>query len=217
MQASRPAPRVALPMNRGCLPGALPPISPSGPCALNRNIRSAGKPSPGWFSCPPYPTVCNPTPPESVLDTVNRFIDCYSSVHRGSRAFKGTRFAVIADEAHSSQTGDTAAMLKQVLSLGDLAVLKNGAKSAARIFWPRRWRPRRRHPRSGSNLPEKACEKPPATRPLTCQHQPCSMTLGQTTRPPSHGMAARDAVERVPAIAWNRCPSGWRRGDSTGP
>ena len=35
---------------------------------------------------------------------------------------------MIADEAHSSQTGDTAAMLKQVLSPGELADLKDGGE-----------------------------------------------------------------------------------------
>lgn len=32
-------------------------------------------------------------------------------------------------------------------------------------------------------------------------------TAGQTSCPPSRGMAAQDALERVPTIAWNRCPS----------
>jgi type I restriction enzyme R subunit len=43
-------------------------------------------------------------------------------------ATKGKRFAVIADEAHSSQTGEAAAKLKQVLSQEELAALKDGGE-----------------------------------------------------------------------------------------
>jgi len=43
-------------------------------------------------------------------------------------ASKGKRFAVIADEAHSSQTGEAAAKLKQVLSPGELADLNDGGE-----------------------------------------------------------------------------------------
>ena len=41
-------------------------------------------------------------------------------------ATEGKRFAVIADEAHSSQTGEAAAKLKQVLSAQELADLQDG-------------------------------------------------------------------------------------------
>jgi type I restriction enzyme R subunit len=41
-------------------------------------------------------------------------------------ATEGKRFAVIADEAHSSQTGDAAAKLKQLLSAEEQAELKDG-------------------------------------------------------------------------------------------
>ena len=41
-------------------------------------------------------------------------------------ATEGKRFAVIADEAHSSQTGEAAAKLKQVLSVEELAELQDG-------------------------------------------------------------------------------------------
>lgn len=43
-------------------------------------------------------------------------------------ATEGKRFAVIADEAHSSQTGEAAAKLKQVLSAEELADLQDGGE-----------------------------------------------------------------------------------------
>jgi type I restriction enzyme R subunit len=43
-------------------------------------------------------------------------------------ATKGKRFAVIADEAHSSQTGEAASKLKQVLSPEELAELNDGGE-----------------------------------------------------------------------------------------
>ncbi len=43
-------------------------------------------------------------------------------------ATQGKRFAVIADEAHSSQTGEAAAKLKQVLSADDLKELSDGGE-----------------------------------------------------------------------------------------
>lgn len=43
-------------------------------------------------------------------------------------ATQGKRFAVIADEAHSSQTGSAASKLKQVLSAQELADLKDGGE-----------------------------------------------------------------------------------------
>jgi type I restriction enzyme R subunit len=46
-------------------------------------------------------------------------------------ATEGKRFAVIADEAHSSQTGEAAAKLKQVLSAEELKELEDGGEVAA--------------------------------------------------------------------------------------
>jgi type I restriction enzyme, R subunit len=43
-------------------------------------------------------------------------------------ATKGKRFAVIADEAHSSQTGQAAAKLKEMLSAEELADLADGGE-----------------------------------------------------------------------------------------
>ncbi|MBD9675643.1 type I restriction endonuclease subunit R [Pseudomonas sp. PDM18] len=46
-------------------------------------------------------------------------------------ATEGKRFAVIADEAHSSQTGDSAATLKQLLSVEEMKELVDGGEIAA--------------------------------------------------------------------------------------
>jgi type I restriction enzyme R subunit len=46
-------------------------------------------------------------------------------------ASKGKRFAVIADEAHSSQTNETAAKLKLVLSAAEMAELQDGGDVSA--------------------------------------------------------------------------------------
>ena len=46
----------------------------------------------------------------------------------GAGATQGKRFAVIADEAHSSQTGETAAKLKAVLTADELEALKDGGE-----------------------------------------------------------------------------------------
>ena len=46
-------------------------------------------------------------------------------------ATTGKRFAVIADEAHSSQTGEAASKLKQVLSAEDIAALQDGGEISA--------------------------------------------------------------------------------------
>src|SRR5690606_22890527 len=44
---------------------------------------------------------------------------------------EGKRFAVIADEAHSSQTGEAAAKLKEVLSPEEIAELLDGGEVGA--------------------------------------------------------------------------------------
>lgn len=46
-------------------------------------------------------------------------------------ATEGKRFAVIADEAHSSQTGEAAAKLKEVLSAEEIEALKDGGEIGA--------------------------------------------------------------------------------------
>jgi len=46
-------------------------------------------------------------------------------------ASKGKRFAVNADEAHSSQAGEAASKLKQVLSAEELADLSDGGEISA--------------------------------------------------------------------------------------
>jgi type I restriction enzyme R subunit len=47
---------------------------------------------------------------------------------RDNKGLKGKRFAVIADEAHSSQTGRTAAELKAVLTAEELAAVEDGGE-----------------------------------------------------------------------------------------
>ena len=50
---------------------------------------------------------------------------------REQAATQGKKFAVIADEAHSSQTGETAAKLKQLLSPEEIAALEDGGEISA--------------------------------------------------------------------------------------
>lgn len=56
-------------------------------------------------------------------------------------ATDGKRFAVIADEAHSSQTGEAAAKLKQLLSAEEWADSRTAAKLIPKRCWRRRWPP----------------------------------------------------------------------------
>jgi type I restriction enzyme R subunit len=62
-----------------------------------------------------------------VVCTIQTFPRALEEVRRLA-ATQGKHFAVIADEAHSSQTGDAAAKLKQVLSAPELAELQDGGE-----------------------------------------------------------------------------------------
>ncbi|RUV33928.1 type I restriction endonuclease [Mesorhizobium sp. M7A.F.Ca.MR.148.00.0.0] len=62
-----------------------------------------------------------------VVCTIQTFSFALETV-RELAATKGKRFAVIADEAHSSQTGEAAAKLKAVLSAEELATLGDGGE-----------------------------------------------------------------------------------------
>lgn len=62
-----------------------------------------------------------------VVCTIQTFPFALEAV-RKLAATEGKRFAVIADEAHSSQTGETAAQLKAVLSPEELAELNEGGE-----------------------------------------------------------------------------------------
>jgi type I restriction enzyme, R subunit len=64
-----------------------------------------------------------------VVCTIQTFPFALEEV-RKLTATKGKRFAVIADEAHSSQTNETAAKLKLVLSAAELAELQDGGDVA---------------------------------------------------------------------------------------
>jgi len=65
-----------------------------------------------------------------VVCTIQTFPFALEEV-RKLAASKGKRFAVIADEAHSSQTNETAAKLKLVLSAADLADMQDGGDVTA--------------------------------------------------------------------------------------
>ena len=62
-----------------------------------------------------------------IVCTIQTFPFALKAVQELS-ATEGKRFAVIADEAHSSQTGDAAAKLKQLLSAQELAELQDGGE-----------------------------------------------------------------------------------------
>ena len=62
-----------------------------------------------------------------VVCTLQTFPKALDKV-RELAATEGKRFAVIADEAHSSQTNETAAKLKEVLSPAELAELEDGGE-----------------------------------------------------------------------------------------
>ncbi len=62
-----------------------------------------------------------------VVCTIQTFPFALEAV-RELAATQGKRFAVIADEAHSSQTGDAAAKLKAVLSPEELTELEDGGE-----------------------------------------------------------------------------------------
>jgi type I restriction enzyme R subunit len=62
-----------------------------------------------------------------VVCTIQTFPRALAAVQEQA-ATQGKRFAVIADEAHSSQTGEAAAKLRQVLSAAELAELEEGGE-----------------------------------------------------------------------------------------
>jgi type I restriction enzyme R subunit len=62
-----------------------------------------------------------------VICTIQTFPFALETVQKLA-ATQGKRFAVIADEAHSSQTGDAAAKLKAVLNADELAELEDGGE-----------------------------------------------------------------------------------------
>ena len=65
-----------------------------------------------------------------IVCTIQTFPFAIAAV-RELAATHGKRFAVIADEAHSSQTGETAAKLKEVLTADELAALQDGGEVSA--------------------------------------------------------------------------------------
>ena len=65
-----------------------------------------------------------------IVCTIQTFPFALQAVRQVAAA-QGKRFAVIADEAHSSQTGEAASKLKQVLSVEELAELEDGGEISA--------------------------------------------------------------------------------------
>ena len=65
-----------------------------------------------------------------IVCTIQTFPFALDAV-REQAATHAKRFAVIADEAHSSQSGQTAAMLKQVLTADEIAALNDGGEVSA--------------------------------------------------------------------------------------
>ncbi len=65
-----------------------------------------------------------------IVCTIQTFPFALEAV-RELAATQGKRFAVIADEAHSSQSGETAARLKQVLTADEIAALNDGGEVGA--------------------------------------------------------------------------------------
>ncbi len=65
-----------------------------------------------------------------IVCTIQTFPFALEAV-RDLAATQGKRFAVIADEAHSSQTGEAAKKLKQVLSPEEIAELQDGGEASA--------------------------------------------------------------------------------------
>jgi type I restriction enzyme R subunit len=72
-----------------------------------------------------------------VVCTLQTFPFALAEVRRLAAA-KGKRFAVIADEAHSSQTGESASKLKEMLSPEELAALKDGGEVSTEDVLARR-------------------------------------------------------------------------------
>ena len=119
---------------------------------------------------------------------------------------EGERFAIIADEAHSSQTGVAAAEIKKVLSAGE----RTAARSAPRTCSPGTWRsgpttptsptspspPRRRTRRWSCSAPETPMAGPGHSTSTRCarrSRRASSSTCSTTTRPTTRPSASASA------------------------
>ncbi len=140
-----------------------------------------------------------------------------SKAVRELAATQGKRFAVIADEAHSSQTGEAAAKLKAVLSAEELQELDDGgevstedilaAQMAARAerqrASPTSRSPRRPRPRRWSCS---ARRPDPSRKPAgrtTCRARSTSIRCGRRSRRDSSSTCCRTTRP----TSW---PSSWR-------
>ena len=130
-----------------------------------------------------------------IVCTIQTFPFALEAV-REQAATQGKRFAVIADEAHSSQTGEAAAKLKAVLSPEEIGrSWRTAARSAPRTCSPRRWPPapakqgityRRVH---GDAEDQDAGAVRPPPRPERARQRPT------TCREPFHVYSMRQAIE----------------------
>ena len=149
-----------------------------------------------------------------VVCTIQTFPFALKAV-RKLAATQGKRFAVIADEAHSSQTGEAAAKLKAVLSAEELKELGDGgevstedilaAQMAARAD-DRRHHLRRLH-RDAQDQDDGAVRHAARSRPsrparTTCPRRSTSIRCGRPSRRSSSSTCSRT----TPPTSW---PSSW--------
>lgn len=104
-------------------------------------------------------------------------------------ATEGKRFAVIADEAHSSQTGEAAAKLKQLLSAEELAQLADGGEIDAETVLAANMQARAGD--SGNGLTYVAFTATPKSKTLELFGRPGPDGLPQ----PFHVYSMRQAIE----------------------
>ena len=129
-----------------------------------------------------------------IVCTIQTFPFALEAV-RELAATQGKRFAVIADEAHSSQTGETAAKLKQVLTAEELAALEDGGEIE-------HGRPARRAD-GGRARATRASPMSPSPRPRRPRRWKCSAAAPtltrrrarRTSREAFHVYSMRQAIE----------------------
>jgi hypothetical protein len=113
-------------------------------------------------------------------------------------ATQGKRFAVIADEAHSSQTGEAASKLKQLLSAEELKDLATVARWAPKTCWRRRWQP-------GPTTPASPMwPSPPRPRP---RRWSCLAAARSPSSPPGRATCPRPSTSTACARPSRRASS----------
>ena len=128
-----------------------------------------------------------------IVCTIQTFPFAMEAV-REQAATQGKRFAVIADEAHSSQTGETAAKLKQCCRPKRSPTWRTAARSAARTSSPRRWPPAP----AKRGITYVAFTATPKTKTLELfgrRPNPASPPAPTTCQQPFHVYSMRQAIE----------------------